>query len=66
MCGLIEGEDILVGHMIVEVDNGCGVDGYTHVACLEVEVGTCGAACIAAECYGIAGLYAGVGFGEEF
>lgn len=54
MCGLVR-----------EVEYGARVDGITHVACFEMEVRTCGAACVSAEGNRGACFYILVGFDKE-
>lgn len=52
----VEGEYVTVGGVIFEVDDGAGVDGYAHVASLEVEVRAGAAACVSAFAYELSGF----------
>ena len=61
----VKGEDVFVGHTVVKVDDGVGVDGDAHVTCLEVEMGTCAASGVASERDGVAGLDYLVGLHEK-
>lgn len=61
----IKGEDVFVGHTVVKVDDGVGVDGDAHVTCLEVEMGSGAASGVASERDGVASLDYLVGLHEK-
>lgn len=65
VCAFVESEYVFVRHLVFEIDDCGRVDRYAEVACLEMQVRACAAACVASERYRVSCFDELVGFYKE-